>query len=92
MKFSNYKKGLDKKNKEEPAHKDIDTNKIEELMNSFSSYSQEELLEEFFKLSEEKKKQGNLDNNELNKIKNTLMPHLSQEQQQNLDKIINLVK
>mgnify|MGYP001008414911 CR=1 FL=1 len=97
MKFSDYKKNnlnnTEKKTTEEQIHKNnIDSDKIEKMMNSYSSYSQEELLDEFFKLSEKKKKDGTLNDNEISNIKNTLSPYLSAEQQKNLDKIINLIR
>lgn len=97
MKFSDYRKNnfdnINKKEIEEQLHKsNIDKEQVEKMMNSYSSYSQEELLEEFFKLSEQKKKDGSLSDSDINNIKNTLTPYLSEEQQQNLNKIINLVR
>lgn len=95
MKFSDFKNkqsASSNTNKENKPENEIEKKKIEEMIASFSSLSKEELLDEFFKLSREKQKDGSLNDGEISKVKNTLSPYLTEEQKENLDKIINLVR
>lgn len=66
--------------------------KVEDYMNKYSNLSQEELMKEFLKVSQEKKKNGGFSTGEINNIKQTLAPFLNSEQMQNLDNLINMVK
>lgn len=66
--------------------------KLEDMINKYSEYSNDKLLEEFMKLTIEKKKKGELTESELNNIKNTILPFLNDEQKKNLDNIIKMVK
>jgi len=63
-------------------------NKIDE----YSSYSSENLMNEFIRLTNEKKQRGELDDSELEKLKNTISPMLNNEQKNNLDKLLKMVK
>jgi len=69
-----------------------DKNKVENYMNRYSNLSQDELMKEFLRVSQEKKKNGGFSSSEINNIKETLAPFLSEEQKQNLNNLINMVK
>ena len=68
------------------------TEKLEEMIDKYSKYSNDKLLNEFMKLTLEKKKKGLLSNDELNALKSTLLPYLNNEQRENLNKVIEMVK
>jgi hypothetical protein len=72
--------------------KQINKENLEDMINNYSTLSQDELLSEFMKLTIDKKKKGVLDENELNTIKSTIEPFLNNEQKSNLDKILNMVR
>lgn len=66
--------------------------KVEDYMCKYSNLSQEELMKEFLKVSNEKKRNGGFSASEINNIKSTLAPFLNDEQKLNLDNLINMVK
>ena len=69
----------------------VGNEKMEDLIEKYSSYSQADLLSEFMKLTNEKKKKGELNESELNSLKQTISPFLNNEQKNNLDKIMNVI-
>lgn len=64
----------------------------EDMINQYSGYSQEELMKELLKVSNEEKQKGNVDNNFFEKVSDTLSPYLSDEQKQNMKDIINKIR
>ena len=72
--------------------KQVNKDDLEDMINSYSKLGQDELLNEFMKLTLEKKKKGVLDEKELNNIKSTIEPFLNEEQKSILDKILNMVR
>lgn len=64
----------------------------EEMINKYSSYSKNDLMSEFIKITLEKKKKGELSISELNNLKSTILPFLNSEQKENLDKILQMVE
>ena len=75
------------------AEQEIPNNaKLEDMINKYSKYSNEDLMSEFLKLTAEKKCNGELSNNEIEKMKSTILPLLNEEQKNNLEKILNVVK
>ena len=64
----------------------------EEMINKYSSYSKNDLMSEFIKITLEKKKKGELTSGELNNLKTTILPFLNSEQKENLDKILQMVE
>ncbi len=75
---------------------DINTIKTNEALQNkideYSRYSSDKLLSEFMKLTIEKKRKGELSDNELEKLKNTITPMLNNEQKKSLEELINMVK
>ena len=79
-------------NKNVNINSQLNEQNLEKLIDKYSSQSSNDLLSEFIKLTIEKKKKGELNNQELQKIKSTIVPFLSQEQKSKLDEIIELVE
>lgn len=68
-----------------------DKEKLEEKINEYSALSSDELMNEFIKLTIEKKKKGELKKEELDSIKDTIIPFLNGEQKIMLNKLMNMV-
>ncbi len=64
----------------------------EEMISKYSKLSSSELISEFLRLTSEKKKQGALSDNEMESIINTLSPYLDNEQRENLNNLMSMVK
>lgn len=86
------KKDLNSKETQINNNAEVNKENLEEMIENYSKFSQDELLNEFMKLTLEKKKKGILDEKELNNIKSTIEPFLNDEQKNNLEKIFNLVR
>lgn len=65
---------------------------LKNKINKYSSYSQDDLMNEFLKLTIEKKKQGKLDNDELSSLKKTIEPMLNNEQKKTMNNLFEMVK
>lgn len=65
---------------------------VEGYMNKYKNFSQQDLLNEFVKLTNQKKANGEFNQAEIDRIKETLNPYLTNEQKQNLENLINMVK
>ena len=87
-KFSDYI------NNNEYKESSIDKNKndYQNMIDKYSKLSGNELMQEFIKLTAREKKEGRLTDKELNGITNTIKPYLNDEQLNNLDSLINMVK
>lgn len=66
--------------------------KLEEMINNYKGLSQSELMNEFIKMTMKKKKDGTLKESELENIKKTILPYLTEEQKINLENILNMVR
>ncbi len=65
---------------------------LENLINKYSTYSNDDLMKEFLKLTLDKKKKGELKPGELENIKNTIIPFLDENQKQSLNEILKMVE
>jgi hypothetical protein len=65
---------------------------LQSKIDKYSNYSEDKLLNEFVKLTMEKKKRGELLDVELENLKNTISPMLNIEQKKSLERLIQLVK
>lgn len=85
-KFSdfNYEESVKQK---DDVHKDY-----EEMIEKYSKLNSQELMQEFMKLTMSKKAKGELNDVELENIKNSLNPYLDVAQKNNLDSIISIIK
>lgn len=79
--------GGERENKDKYSKEDL-----EDMINRYSRYSGNELMNEFLKLTIEKKKRGELDDGTINTLKTTLAPMLNDEQKNNLNKILEMIK
>ena len=86
-KFSDFIKedtvGQTKKNDEE---------NIEKIMAKYSDYSEDELMSEFIKESVRKRENGELTEEQLDRISNLLKPYLNDMQKQKLDDLFGVIK
>ncbi|MBP5651406.1 MAG: hypothetical protein J6X00_01910 [Clostridia bacterium] len=64
---------------------------LEKLISKYSKKSQSELMNEFIKLSSEKIKNGTFNKENINNIKNTIFPYLTEEQKKSFYSIISQV-
>lgn len=65
---------------------------VENMLNKYGSYSEDELWSEFVNQTNEKQKSGELSGEKLDKIANTLTPYLNEEQKERLKSILKMVK
>ena len=65
---------------------------VENLMEKYSTYSESELLNEFLKESVKKRENGELDDEQMDKIRRLLSPYLSGEQSEKLDELFRIIK
>lgn len=82
-------------NKPEPEVKKdskLNTEDLEKLIEKYSEYESDALLKEFLKMTIERKKQGNLKDSELDNIKQTILPYLDSNQNESLEKILDMIK
>lgn len=90
-KFSDFVKD---ENNSEVKHirEKVSEENLSKLIDKYSTYSQDDLMEEFVKEGARKKENGELSDENLLKIKNVLTPYLNSEQQQKLNDLLNKVK
>ena len=60
-------------------------------MDKYKNYSQEELIQEFIKESKKQKQNGELNSFQIENIKNTLSPYLTDSQKQNLNNLMDMI-
>ena len=73
-------------------NKSMDNDYLQGLINNYSKLSQDELMSEFMKLSAEKKRNGTLNNTEINRIKTTIFPYLNDGQKQMFENLMAGIK
>lgn len=67
------------------------TESTEKLIDKYSKYSTDELMNEFIKLTEEKKRNGTL-NSDIERYNSILDPYLTEEQKSKMNDLFNKVK
>ena len=92
-KFSDYVYNSNNASTEVERHdtNNVNSQNMEELIDKYSKFSSNELMNEFVKMTIERKKRGELKEQEIAQLKNTLAQYLSEEQKNNLDRILNMV-
>ena len=68
------------------------TENVKEFYDKYKSYSNQELMQELLKTTNEKKEKGEFDYNKLNESINALSPFLTNEQQNNIKGILEKLK
>ncbi len=66
--------------------------KLEDLIDKYSSLDSNALIKEFMKMTMEKKQRGELSNSELNSIAEMILPYLDDKQKQSLKTLMEVVK
>jgi len=65
---------------------------VSELIDKYSTYSEDELMKEFLEESKKKKDSGEFSDEKISKIKSVLSPYLDEQQKQKLEDLIKMVK
>ena len=65
---------------------------LQDMINKYSSLSEDKLLGEFIRLTLEKKSRGELKDKDLENMKSTIEPFLDIEQKNKLNQIIDMVR
>ena len=68
-----------------------DMSGFEQLINNYSSYSEEELIQEFLRLTNEGKKNGTLNAENLRRLSETVKPMLNDKQKKMLEMYLNYI-
>ena len=61
---------------------------VEDLINTYSNKSTQELMQEFLTLSATKKKQGTLNAEYVSTLRKTIFPYLTEEQKAKFDQLL----
>lgn len=80
------------KSNKKDIRKDVDKKTLEEKIEQYQKLSGSDLMHEFIKLTLEKKKNGELGKSEIESIRQTIYPHLSNEQKMALNNLLNMVE
>ncbi len=84
-KAEEFKKDFKEESKEE-------FNSYEEAYNKYSGMQGSDLMKEFLKMAEEKKKDGSLNDGKIRDLYNSLAPMMGEEEKARLEDILNLIK
>lgn len=90
--MSNFSDYINSNKINEGLHEKKTKESLQSKIDEYSGFSQDRLMSEFIKLTIEKKKRGELTNDELQSLKNTIVPMLNNEQKIMLDKMLQMVK
>lgn len=91
--FSDYiKNNNENKNIKQNTNKKLDEQDLEKLIDKYSDMNSDALLQEFMRMTIEKKRRGELTNSELENIKNTMLPYLNENQKNSLAKMMEMIK
>lgn len=88
-KFSEFIKQDQSRIREE---KEIKKEDVSELIDKYSTYSEDELMREFLTESKRKKDRGELSDDQVLKMKELLSPYLDGHQKEKLEELIKMVK
>jgi len=87
-KFSDYSKSYTKEDIKNETNKES----LEEVYNKYSKLDNDALMNEFIKVSLERKKRGELSDSYFENIKNTLFPYLTEEQKIYYNNLVDKIK
>ena len=90
-KFSDYKNNYTN-NSHTNDFKQTSNENIEELYHKYSKLDNQSLMDEFIKLSIERKRKGELTDGYFDNLKNTLFPYLTDEQKIYYENLVNKIK
>jgi len=100
MKFSDYtNKNIDdfiNENKSKldnlGAQSRAEINNISQLLEGYQGMSSDQIMSEFLRVADQKRKDGTLNFEYLNNIQKTLFPYLNEEQKQMFNSLLNQIK
>ncbi len=92
MKFSEFKPEPKIDVEKIKTENKVEVDNIESKLKEYENLSKAELMEEFIKESKRQKQSGELTDDKLESIKQTLIPLLNDEQQKNLDYLLGIIK
>lgn len=75
-------------NEDNASNEGINQKSAEKLYNQYKDYSQQELMQELFKVASSEKEKGTLTKEKLQGIRSTILPYLNDSQIDFLDKLI----
>ena len=88
--FSEQKiKREDNIHKQKNDNQSIGENMVNDYLNKYKDYSQEQLIDEFLKITNESRKSGALDSQKISEVVSKLTPFLSDSQKKGLDDLLN---
>lgn len=91
--FSDYiRNNNENKNIKQNTNKKLDEQDLEKLIDKYSDMNSDALLQEFMRMTIEKKRRGELTNSELENIKKTMLPYLNENQKNSLAKMMEIIK
>ena len=73
-------------------NKNYSQEELKKMIDDYSGLSEDSLMKEFLKLTMEKKRRGDLTDNELDNLKSTIKPMLNSDQYQKLNQLLEMVK
>ena len=91
MKFSEFEQIYEEKLERLKKEDSGTVNSIEEELKKYENLSEQELMQEFLKESKKQKANGDLNDEKLNNIKETLSPFLNKEQLSKLNDLLGLI-
>ncbi len=92
MKFSEFKPESSVEVEKIKKENKTQVESVESKLKEYENLSQAELMQEFIKESKKQKENGELTDEKIENIKQTLIPLLNNEQQKNLDYLLGIIK
>lgn len=92
MKFSEFKPEPSVEVEKIKKENKTQVESVESKLKEYENLSQAELMQEFIKESKKQKENGELTDEKIENIKQTLIPLLNNEQQKNLDYLLGIIK
>lgn len=84
---SNEKMSFENKKQNQNNYEDL-----EDLIDKYSRLGSDDLMKKFLEMTITKKKKGELNEENLRALKNTVLPYLNEDQVQSLNNILDIVK
>lgn len=87
LRSSNEKTSFENKKQNQDNYEDL-----EDLIDKYSKLGSDDLMKKFLEMTIAKKKKGELNEENLSALKNTIAPYLTDEQKVSLNNILDIVK
>lgn len=80
-----------KQKKDTPVKKESLEKDVQDTINKYKGYSENELLQEFQKITKEKKQEGSLDSRKILNVVDKISPFLNDQQKESLKNLIKTI-